>query len=279
MKGCLNLLFVFLLFTLGLKIAFSYGIFGDIIGLILVLLGYKVIRLYRDNQKKKQQAEEKRGSDEKEEEKKIEEATIHLKEFNSMLDSMIKNGHIEKQALDEKFKLANPYGWMGDLDSYIDNYLKTTAEKEKTQRKREEDALMAKSYMQRGQSSQFKQNIHHLNKLFDLTPVEFEKWVKENIFEKEGWEVVETEVTGDGGIDLILLRNNEKSIAQCKRYRNTVGEPLIRDFYGTMMSEGVSRGYFVTTGLFSIPALKFAEDKPIEMIDRRILAQKYVVGK
>jgi len=40
------------------------------------------------------------------------------------------------------------------------------------------------------------------------------------------------------------------------------------------MSEGVSRGYFVTTGLFSLAALKFADNKPIEMIDRRVLAEK-----
>jgi len=112
--------------------------------------------------------------------------------------------------------------------------------------------------------------------LLKLTPTEFEKWVKIHIFEKEGWHVTETKITGDGGIDLFLNRKDEHSIAQCKRYQKTVGEPPIRDFYGTMISEGVSRGYFVTTGLFSLPALKFAENKPIEMIDRRVLAQKYL---
>ncbi len=161
--------------------------------------------------------------------------------------------------------------WLPPKEEYL-------AEREKEVRKKENIHFLAKAYQQRKNSSSFKKNLALIDNLFNLTPTEFEQWVKEHIFEKEGWRVSETKKTGDGGIDLILWKNNEKSIAQCKRFRKTVGEPLVRDFYGTMMSEGVSRGYFVTTGLFSLPALKFAEDKPIEMIDRRILAQKYAIA-
>ena len=140
--------------------------------------------------------------------------------------------------------------------------------------KRERIELLAKSYKRRHATSSFKNNLSKIDDLMNLTPIEFEKWVKKYIFEKDGWEVSETKVTGDGGIDLIISKKGERSIAQCKRYRQTVGEPMLRDFYGTMMSEGVSRGYFVTTGLFSLAALKFADNKPIEMIDRRVLAEK-----
>jgi len=148
------------------------------------------------------------------------------------------------------------------------------AEKERRIRKREQDVLLAKSYKLRQRRSTLKANLITIDRLMELTPIEFEKWVKQNVFEKDGWGVEETRTTGDGGIDLVLSRNGEHSIAQCKRFRNTVGEPALRDFYGTMMSEGVSRGYFVTTGLFSLSAQKFAQDKPIVMIDRRLLAQK-----
>lgn len=148
------------------------------------------------------------------------------------------------------------------------------AEKERRIRKREQDVLLAKSYKQRQRRSKLKANLITIDRLMELTPIEFEQWVKQNVFEKDGWSVEETRVTGDGGIDLVLNRNDEHSIAQCKRFRNTVGEPALRDFYGTMMSEGVSRGYFVTTGLFSLSAQKFAQDKPIIMVDRRLLAQK-----
>lgn len=148
------------------------------------------------------------------------------------------------------------------------------AQKELELQKKEKTEYLARAYQKRQSTSQFKKNLFKIDDLINLTPIEFEKWVKKYIFEKEGWEVSETKKTGDGGIDLILSKKSEKSIAQCKRYRQTVGEPMLRDFYGTMMSEGVSRGYFVTTGIFSLSALKFADNKPIEMIDRRVLASK-----
>jgi restriction endonuclease Mrr len=150
------------------------------------------------------------------------------------------------------------------------------AEKEIELRKKENIHFLANAYKKRKNTATFKQNLSIIDDLLNLSPVEFEKWVKTNIFEKEGWQVTETKVTGDGGIDLILKREDEHSIVQCKRYRHTIGEPLLRDFYGAMISEGVSKGYFVTTGLFSLSALKFADNKPIELIDRRILAQKYL---
>lgn len=150
------------------------------------------------------------------------------------------------------------------------------AEKEKELRRKEEVSLLAKAYEQRIKNPLSGSKLAQVDDLFNLSPVEFEKWVRKHIFEKENWQVSETKKTGDGGIDLILWKNDEKSIAQCKRFRGTVGQPQLRDFYGTMMSEGVSRGFFVTTGLFSLSAIKFAENKPIGMIDRRVLAQKYV---
>jgi len=146
------------------------------------------------------------------------------------------------------------------------------AEKEKRLRKQEQDYFLSKAYKHRQSKSTLKKNLAVIDDLLRLTPVEFEKWVKQNVFEKSGWNVEETKVTGDGGIDLVLNKDGEHSIAQCKRFKNTVGEPVLRDFYGTMMSEGVSKGYFVTTGLFSLSAQKFAEEKPIILIDRGILA-------
>lgn len=160
------------------------------------------------------------------------------------------------------------------INRKFESLIKIQAQKELNLQKREKIKYLAKAYQKRQSTSQFKRNLLKIDDLLKLTPIEFEKWTKKHIFEKEGWEVSETKKTGDGGIDLVLWKNEEKSIAQCKRFRETVGEPMLRDFYGTMMSEGVSRGFFVTTGLFSLSALKFTEDKPIEMIDRRVLAQK-----
>lgn len=179
----------------------------------------------------------------------------------------------QKEHQAEKERLKKIPIWKRSGYASQEEYL---AEKERVLRKKEQDYFLAKAYKQRQQRTKFQKNLRTIDDLFNLTPVEFEQWVKNNIFMKEGWIVEETKITGDGGIDLMLHKNGEHSIAQCKRFKSSVGEPLLRDFYGAMMSEGVSRGYFVTTGVFSLQAQKFADNKPIVLIDRRVLAQRLV---
>ncbi len=150
-------------------------------------------------------------------------------------------------------------------------------EKDEEERKVEESRLrqrkLAQDYQLRLSGILTKPSTISMSDLLSLDPRAFESWVKENILEREGWEVKLTKKTRDGGIDLLLAnyRNHKNAIAQCKRYRGIVSESFIRDFYGTMISENADIGYFITTGHFSNPALEFAKNKPITMIDRNKL--------
>ena len=86
-----------------------------------------------------------------------------------------------------------------------------------------------------------------------------------------GFSAHTTKASGDGGIDLIAYYHQPllsgKYIIQCKRYAGSVGEPIIRDLYGVIMSERANKGILITTGRFTKSALNFAEGKPIELID------------
>ena len=79
-----------------------------------------------------------------------------------------------------------------------------------------------------------------------------------------------SKLSADGGIDVIaycdepLLRG--KYIIQCKRQMAPVGEPVLRDLYGTMMSERAAKGILITTSRFTQSAHSFAQDKPMELI-------------
>lgn len=107
--------------------------------------------------------------------------------------------------------------------------------------------------------------------LLELTPIEFEQYVGK-LFKQEGYQVRETAATGDNGVDLFIEDDETFGIVQCKRYNGTVGEPILRDLYGSMFAVGANVAYLVTTGTFSRQAFKFAEDKPIELIDGEELA-------
>ena len=103
---------------------------------------------------------------------------------------------------------------------------------------------------------------------------EFEHLVRE-LFEKEfssrGGEVKVTQSSSDGGVDAVAFDpdpiSGGKIVIQAKRYTKTVGVAAVRDLYGTILSEGASKGILVTTADYGPEAYKFATGKPITLLN------------
>jgi restriction system protein len=54
----------------------------------------------------------------------------------------------------------------------------------------------------------------------------------------------------------------------------------VRDFYGAMADRGANaKGFFITTNVFTLEAEKFAEGKPLELIDGVRLTQYIEMAK
>jgi restriction system protein len=108
----------------------------------------------------------------------------------------------------------------------------------------------------------------NLEQLQMLEPGAFEAYVAERLFTHRGYHAANTRDTKDGGIDVLVTdRFGQTAVVQCKRYRGTVGEAVVRDLYGTMMHAGATYGYLVTTGAISDEARRWALGKPIQLID------------
>jgi restriction system protein len=107
-----------------------------------------------------------------------------------------------------------------------------------------------------------------IEQLTTLTPREFEEYVADRLFTQRGYHVENMRDTKDGGIDVVVTdRLGQKAIVQCKRYRSTVGAGVVRELYGTMIHEGATYAYLVTSGAISNDARRWAMGKPIELID------------
>lgn len=106
--------------------------------------------------------------------------------------------------------------------------------------------------------------IARLDQLSAMTPREFEEFVA-RMFRAMGHSVTLTQASGDKGVDIFL--DSRKAIVQCKKYEGSVGQSIVRDFYGTMIHYKAERGYIVTTGTFSLPAQTWAKGKPIHLVD------------
>lgn len=101
-----------------------------------------------------------------------------------------------------------------------------------------------------------------------MTWREFEMLVGES-YRQSGYQVTETGGGGpDGGIDLVLRRDGEKILVQCKQWKAyKVGVTTIRELYGVITAEGASGGVVVTSGRFTEDAKAFAHGKGIDLIE------------
>ncbi|GAB3092628.1 restriction endonuclease [Lysobacter terrae] len=101
---------------------------------------------------------------------------------------------------------------------------------------------------------------------------EFEMLVGE-AFRRRGYAIEETGLGGaDGGIDLILRKDERRELVQCKQWRNTlVGVSVIREMWGLANHHGVDGVKIVSVGEFTPDAAEFARGKPIELINGRRL--------
>lgn len=118
--------------------------------------------------------------------------------------------------------------------------------------------------------------------LKSLSPAGFER-ICQRLLRESGFEqVVVTGKTNDGGIDGhgVLKLNPLVSfnvIFQCKRYKDSVSSPQIRDFRGAMAGRA-DKGIFITTGRFTQEAKKEARRdgvSPIELVDGEMLVNMF----
>ncbi len=107
-----------------------------------------------------------------------------------------------------------------------------------------------------------------LKRLKKLSWSEFEHLCR-IFFEEEGWQVRENEKKGaDGGVDLWIKKRRSVGIVQCKKYEDArVTIKVIREMYGLMYEYDADRIFVVTTSEFTKECYRFAEEKPIELIN------------
>jgi len=104
-----------------------------------------------------------------------------------------------------------------------------------------------------------------------LSPTEFEAFVAQ-LFKRDGWSVEMTRAAGDCGVDVLVEKNGTRAVVQCKKWSRNVGQPVLRDVYGSMLHANADCAFVVTTGYFTREADAFSVGKPIELLDRHCLA-------
>lgn len=125
-----------------------------------------------------------------------------------------------------------------------------------------------------------------LNNLYTVNPYKFEHIVMD-LLGKMGYggsfdgSVKVTKKSNDGGIDGIINQDRlglDKIFMQAKRWQNSVGDPEIREFIGSLSTNRVNKGIFITTSYFTDKAKDCAKntEKTIILIEGKELANMMV---
>lgn len=139
-------------------------------------------------------------------------------------------------------------------------------EEERRERERAEGLRRQRDFLQRLRTEDF---------LRSLLPLQFEELVLQ-VFAQEGWVVSRTKASGDEGVDGWLEKDGRRVALQCKHHAKPIGQPAIRDFFGTIVKEGASEGYFVASSSYTQQTTRWVEElnggPPIRLFDRSHLA-------
>ncbi len=106
-----------------------------------------------------------------------------------------------------------------------------------------------------------------LDSVGDLSWAEFEELVAE-AYRRQGYAVERTgDSAGDGGVDVVLRRNGQTTLVQCKHWKTwTVGVKIVRELRGVMASEKADYGIVVSYGTFTSEATSFAQENRITLV-------------
>lgn len=107
-----------------------------------------------------------------------------------------------------------------------------------------------------------------LDSLRKLSWREFEGLVGE-AFRRRGYFLIEQGGNQpDGGIDLILRKDGQVVLVQCKHWQTRqVGVAVIREQFGILSASKASQVFVVTSGSFTEDSIAFAAGKPMQLID------------
>jgi len=102
-----------------------------------------------------------------------------------------------------------------------------------------------------------------MREIREMSWTEFEQLVGAN-YEALGYDVEHVGRAGpDGGRDLVMRKDGETVLVQCKHYRDSwVHEVPLRQFLGVVESHRAARGIFVSCGVFDESAESFAKRNP-----------------
>lgn len=117
-----------------------------------------------------------------------------------------------------------------------------------------------------------------LKKIDKMKGVEFEEYLKKQ-FEKRGYKVELTPVSGYFGGDLLLKKRRYTCVVQAKRYRSSVGVHAVQEVIGAVAYYEVDEAMVITNSYYTKSARQLAEKNNVILWDRDDLCREFHIKR
>jgi len=113
----------------------------------------------------------------------------------------------------------------------------------------------------------------HISEIDTMTGYEFEDFLV-TLFTKLGYTVEQRKRSHEQGLDLLLIRHEERIAVQVKRYSKPVGNKAIQEVHAARIYYHCQNALVVTNSRFTTSAKQLAERCKVELWDRKKLEEK-----
>ena len=140
------------------------------------------------------------------------------------------------------------------------------AEEERRERVRQREAAKRRRIEAMLHPDRVRDKIHY------MSGPEFERFMAD-LLRQKGYQVEETPLSGDQGVDLILPDlDGKRVVIQLKRWTGPVGNKAIQATFAGMAHYQADEGWIITTSTFTKSARELARSTSVRLIDRDELA-------
>ena len=119
---------------------------------------------------------------------------------------------------------------------------------------------------------EMKKNTAKLEYSDQMDPYEYEHFCAEQ-FNNNNWKAKATQGSSDQGVDVIATKNNITLVAQCKRFKKTVGNKAVQEIVAGMKYYQANKGVVIAPNGFTKSAEKLAEANQILLIHHSEIEQ------
>lgn len=110
--------------------------------------------------------------------------------------------------------------------------------------------------------------VNDLYREFASNPHGFEEYIAK-IYSYMGYQTEVTKGSNDGGKDIIMTKDGAKYVVEVKLYGNydKIGREKIQKLHSAQIVEGADYAIFVTTSSFTEPAIEYANNVGMTLVD------------